>query len=343
MWRSSRGNFEDAPSLDLPPMTEDTFDAMPESEPEPPDDGGASLRGKPCRCGKPRRRRSRRCGHTSRRSLSPRSSGGFDEAQIETVKRASEPRRGKEPPPMKQVVAKASKPGKWVDTLIIAVAIIIIGFSGYAVWMLVAGEAGRKAARGDLEPAGEAPRDSTDAATTPAPVCRTRHTAACDDDRRAGTSGHHRHAAACPHPGGKRFPVVPVTSTTRACREEDHRRDADHEHARGRKQAAAVPPASAADQSRYEAMAKEFATDKSGKFTIQFELVCEAASLTRALRDGRDERLVPPGQLSEPFPAIACSGGRYPTRDKRRRAPIAAIPQSLRDGNAGRGAYSKVR
>src|SRR5581483_11872204 len=37
---------------------------------------------------------------------------GFDEAQIETARKAAVPVRGKTPPPMKSVVAKASKPGK---------------------------------------------------------------------------------------------------------------------------------------------------------------------------------------------------------------------------------------
>ncbi len=36
-------------------------------------------------------------------------------------------------------------------------------------------------------------------------------------------------------------------------------------------------------------MAKDFAARKGGTYTIQFELVCETASITRALREGGDK------------------------------------------------------
>ena len=40
---------------------------------------------------------------------------------------------------------------------------------------------------------------------------------------------------------------------------------------------------------RYAAMSREFAAQKSGAYTVQFELVCEIASVTKALRDGGDK------------------------------------------------------
>ena len=41
-----------------------------------------------------------------------------------------------------------------------------------------------------------------------------------------------------------------------------------------------------ATQQKYAAMARDFAAKPGGAYTVQFELVCETASVTRALRDG---------------------------------------------------------
>ena len=45
-------------------------------------------------------------------------------------------------------------------------------------------------------------------------------------------------------------------------------------------------PASDAARAKYDNMAKDFAAQKSGSYTVQFELVCETASITRALSEG---------------------------------------------------------
>jgi septal ring-binding cell division protein DamX len=52
--------------------------------------------------------------------------------------------------------------------------------------------------------------------------------------------------------------------------------------------ASAPASASTADafRSRYDAMARDFAAKPGGAYTVQFELVCETASVTKALRDG---------------------------------------------------------
>jgi hypothetical protein len=45
-------------------------------------------------------------------------------------------------------------------------------------------------------------------------------------------------------------------------------------------------PASDATRAKYDNMAKDFAAQKGGNYTVQFELVCETASITRALSEG---------------------------------------------------------
>jgi hypothetical protein len=48
-------------------------------------------------------------------------------------------------------------------------------------------------------------------------------------------------------------------------------------------------PVNDATRAKYDTMAKDFAARKGGTYTVQFELVCETASITRALSDGGDK------------------------------------------------------
>jgi hypothetical protein len=48
-------------------------------------------------------------------------------------------------------------------------------------------------------------------------------------------------------------------------------------------------PASDGNRTRYDGMARDFAAQKDGNYTVQFELVCETASVTRALSTARDK------------------------------------------------------
>ena len=48
-------------------------------------------------------------------------------------------------------------------------------------------------------------------------------------------------------------------------------------------------PASDATRGKYDGMARDFAAQKSGNYTVQFELVCETASITRALSASSDK------------------------------------------------------
>ena len=48
-------------------------------------------------------------------------------------------------------------------------------------------------------------------------------------------------------------------------------------------------PASDATRAKYDSMAKDFVARKGGTYTVQFELVCESASITRALSEGGDK------------------------------------------------------
>ncbi|MEA2416918.1 MAG: hypothetical protein QOI58_3575, partial [Thermoanaerobaculia bacterium] len=49
---------------------------------------------------------------------------------------------------------------------------------------------------------------------------------------------------------------------------------------------ASAVPATDATRAKYDGMASDFAAQKGGNYTLQFELVCETASVTRALNEG---------------------------------------------------------
>ena len=53
--------------------------------------------------------------------------------------------------------------------------------------------------------------------------------------------------------------------------------------------AAPAAPLTDATRARYDGMASSFATQKGGSHTLQFELVCETASISRALSEGGDK------------------------------------------------------
>jgi DamX protein len=88
---------------------------------------------------------------------------------------------------------------------------------------------------------------------------------------------------------------------------------------------AAAPAGSPAE--KYAAMARDFAAQKGGAYTVQVELVCETASVTRALRDGGTNIWFTPIT----YRGRSCYRvfwGRYTTRAAAESA-MASIPKSL--------------
>jgi DamX protein len=78
---------------------------------------------------------------------------------------------------------------------------------------------------------------------------------------------------------------------------------------------------------KYAAMARDFAAQKGGAYTVQVELVCETASVTRALRDGGTNIWF----LPISYRGRSCYRifwGRYSTRSAAESA-VASIPKSL--------------
>lgn len=80
---------------------------------------------------------------------------------------------------------------------------------------------------------------------------------------------------------------------------------------------------------RYDAMAREFAANASGNFTVQIQILCEASNLDKVLKaGGQDVWFVP-----QPIGTRACYRvlwGRFATREEAQQA-MARVPADLRD------------
>lgn len=74
-------------------------------------------------------------------------------------------------------------------------------------------------------------------------------------------------------------------------------------------------------------MAKEFAAAPSGKFTVQFEIVCDPSNITKALREGGTNVWFVPISLKGRS-CYRVFWGRYETHDAAQRG-LASIPATL--------------
>jgi septal ring-binding cell division protein DamX len=82
-------------------------------------------------------------------------------------------------------------------------------------------------------------------------------------------------------------------------------------------------------KSRYDAMARDYAANATGNFTVQVQILCETSNLDKAMRDGGERVWFVPQTIG----ARSCYRvfwGRFATRDAAQQA-MSEIPASLRD------------
>jgi len=87
-------------------------------------------------------------------------------------------------------------------------------------------------------------------------------------------------------------------------------------------------PSGDALRAHYDEMAKSFETQANGTYTVQFELVCETGSLTKAIRDGGSSVWFAPINYHS-RPCYRVFWGHYAGKDEANRA-AKEIPLSLR-------------
>lgn len=260
---------------------------------------------------------------------------GFDEAQIETARRATVPKPPERvPPPMREVVKKASKPNRPVAALLGAVGIVILTFAGYAGWTWWQSRSASSVA--EVAPA--APRHRVQRP----PVTATETAAATTAETPAGisTARPPMEPAATVKPAN----AAPLTAAAQKARatasgaapvsqipapvSSGTRVERGTAGATITNSGAAGAVAHDATKAHFDEMARTFAAQASGNYTVQFELVCETPSLATAVREGGQNIWFVPFSYRN----RACYRvfwGHYGTRDEAAKA-VGEIPRSLR-------------
>jgi hypothetical protein len=259
---------------------------------------------------------------------------GFDEAQIETARRASVPLRSNDEVPIAQLPpepppARATRRSS--PALLWVLLLLVLGAGGWYGWTWWQGRAAhnvassappppvqRAALRTTPEPIANVPpsvpTQTTTSATATAPAAQTTTTAA---------------STMKPLPTVQRKAPTPVPAPAPTSTMPRIERTATGSPTITNVPAAGAPrtAASSSLDQKYAAMARDFAAQKGGNYTVQFELVCETASVTKALREGGNSIWFVPTT----YRGRSCYRvfwGRYDTRDAAL-AGSKSIPKSL--------------
>jgi septal ring-binding cell division protein DamX len=240
---------------------------------------------------------------------------GFDEAQIEAARRAAVPVHADGEVPTSAMTSDVPPPAARKSMLMPLLLLLLLAAGGYGGWMwwqkrqaaeatpvVVARPKPQRNVGGS--PAGSAvsspltvtntqtaTTSAAPATTTTAPLqkgtapTRPAPPTATAPTRIAATT------TSAPPPATPRTAAVrpaPVASTTHLERTAS---GATITNASTARSSASTPaaPSTDATRARYDSMASDFAAQKGGNYTLQFELVCETASIKRALDEGGDK------------------------------------------------------
>jgi hypothetical protein len=247
---------------------------------------------------------------------------GFDEAQLDAA-RGSLP--GAAPVAEKPKKERGGAYGLLVALLVIA----ILGGAGYYGWLWW---------QGRQEKTAEA---SQPAASTPAPVTTTTAappTATATIVESAAPVTTSAPAVAPPMtitaaPASVPAPT-PVATTTTAVPEPPPTQALPRVTARttAPTPAASSSNTSSPDRDRLDAMARQYAANPSGNFTVQIQILCDASNLDKLTRTAGDSVWFVPQTIGTRS-CYRVFWGRYSTREQAQQA-IGQIPAGVRDRNA---------
>jgi septal ring-binding cell division protein DamX len=238
---------------------------------------------------------------------------GFDEAQIETARRAAVPVAASAPvltqvakPKAKQPARGKARKGSRFGLVLALLLLAIVGGAGYFGWMWWQN-------RQVVEPApvvASRPRPAAPVATPPqtATIVPATETTTTTTTTVAATNTAPP-AAAAPAPAPSTKAPLQITP------------------------AAPAPAPANASKERYDALAREYAANATGNFTVQVQILCDPSNLGKAVAAGGQNLWFVP----QPIGARSCYRvfwGRYGTREEAQRA-LAEVPASLRDPSMG--------
>ncbi len=243
----------------------------------------------------------------------PEPQWGFDEAQLETAARAT---TEEEPEPAAVAVEKASKGNRWIGLLFAAVVVIGLVFGGLAAWnWYQAKNTPPPAPVVVAKPRVRRPPVVLSGAPAPSPAQPTTT------------------ATAAPpvviKPPAPATPLRITPNTTQITQTANGTKTISNVATKQPPVAKPTPPpTNDASRNHYDEMAKTFAAQASGNYTVQFELVCETPSLTKAIKDGgASVWFVPISYRSRDCYRVFW--GHFTTKDEATRA-AREIPMSLR-------------
>jgi len=250
---------------------------------------------------------------------------GFDDAQIETSRRAVS---AQEPTAM-EVVEQASKPNRWITLLFIAVLIVGLTYGGFAAWQWYQ-QKNAPPAPTPIVHTKPRVKPPVVIAPPPAPTTTTVATTSSSGGQapppvQPPTTQTTASVAPTPAPAHPMVvkalpPVTPKSSTTLT------------QNAAGTKVISNSAPSSDSTKAHYDEMAKTFAANATGNYTVQFELVCETSSLTKAIQSGGNSVWFVPISYRNRN-CYRVFWGHYTTQDEAKRA-ASEIPMPLRSGGS---------
>ncbi|MFL6244991.1 MAG: SPOR domain-containing protein, partial [Thermoanaerobaculia bacterium] len=92
-------------------------------------------------------------------------------------------------------------------------------------------------------------------------------------------------------------------------------------------------PAATPGRERIDAMARDFAANANGNFTVQIQILCDASNVEKVMRDGGQSVWFVPQTIGGTRSCYRVFWGRYETRQQAQQA-MAQIPAGVRDRNA---------
>ena len=254
---------------------------------------------------------------------------GFDEAQIETARRAAVPVAsvaasgpGSPPPPERAPLSRPaakSRKGSRLGLIVALLAIAILAAAGYYGWLWWQN---REATSPAPVVATKRPAPRPLPATPPATatIVETTGTTATTDTATTAT-------------------VAPATTTTVAATTTTAPPPTATETAalpvvkpKTPLQVTPAPVAAGAGRERLDAMAREYAANPSGNFTVQIQILCDPGNLGQAIATGGANVWFVPQTIGG-RPCYRVFWGRYATRAEAQ-AGLSSVPAALRDRNA---------
>ena len=248
----------------------------------------------------------------------PEPEWGFDEAQIETARRAAEPPppAAPIPPPTAPAPKAKAKGGRWGAILLVLLlaASALGGWYGWDWWQK------RQASRSVVPTVGRTAsrRPVLRPRPQPTPAVTTGTTGTVPLPTATGT------VASQPAKTPTRpAPATQVAPTTRL-----ERSSSGAATITNAAPGATTPvPTNDPLRAKYDALAHQAAADPVGTYTVQFELVCETASITKAMNAGRSAVWWLPVTYHG-RPCYRVFWGRFATREEAVKA-AAEIPPAL--------------